>query len=74
MSIFNPSNPNVEAVKELKHANDQLKSHLGVLERTEASIAASEVHIKKQTGYTFWILLLTALIAGIDVYSHVFTR
>ena len=59
-------------VDELKKANDRFASQLELLEETRRSIAASEMHIKAQTGYTLAILVLTAIIAGIDVYSHVF--
>jgi len=52
-------------VEELKKANESLV-------KTQASIEASERHIKTQAGFTLWILLLTAIIAGVDVYFHFF--
>jgi hypothetical protein len=61
-------------VDELKKANEKFENQLAVLAETQASIKASEEHIKRQTGYTLAILVLTALIAGIDVYSRVFGR
>jgi len=65
---------NQNVVDQLEEANKKFANQIELLEKTQKSIAESEQHIKAQTRYTFVILLLTAVIAGIDVYYHVFVR